>query len=156
MASSRTSEGVDHACQPLSNLPHHHRWLDDEGSMKSDPTEQNQPRGDLPADLVIAWATADDAMGKCMASSTVGVPIHAGINWPATIISSVFTHTPAHIEDCLLGAVNDLVFGRPKLWMTVPGELDPNMLWNIRTCSGLDLQLCPGRSCFTKPRGVQS
>lgn len=121
MASLRTSEGLEHGDRPLP-LPHHHRWLDDEVSMKSDPTERDQPRGDLPAGLVIAWATTDDAMGKCMATSTVGVPIHAGINWPATIISSVFTHTPAHIEDCLLGAVNDLVFGRPKLWLIVPGE----------------------------------
>ena len=45
-----------------------------------------------------------------------------GGNWPTTILSSNFTWTPVHTEEGYFGAVNDLVYGYPKLWMVVPGK----------------------------------
>ena len=42
-----------------------------------------------------------------------------GISLAATIVSMCFTYTPAHVEDMLQGAVNDLVVGAWKSWYVV-------------------------------------
>ena len=42
-----------------------------------------------------------------------------GISLAATIVSMAFTCTPAHVEDMLQGAVNDLVGGAWKTWYIV-------------------------------------
>ena len=73
----------------------------------------------MPAGIVHSWPMYDEAMGPVLHEQQ---DICLGGNWPTTIISSCFTYTPAHVEDSYFGAVNDLVYGHPKLWALIPGE----------------------------------
>ncbi|KAK9825271.1 hypothetical protein WJX74_004617 [Apatococcus lobatus] len=69
-----------------------------------------------------AWSLADEAMGRCLPKAYAdfdAVELMEGISLAATIVSMAFTYTPAHVEDMLQGAVNDLVVGAWKVWYIV-------------------------------------
>ena len=72
-------------------------------------------------DRALAWVTGDELMGTVMKTSSQPLPTYSGLNCPVAIISTVFTYTPAHIEEACLGAFNINVCGYPKLWWAVPG-----------------------------------
>ena len=70
-----------------------------------------------------AWAMSDDVFGQ-----VVGAPLRftpeavAGVHYGVAIASTPYTYTPAHIEDLMKGAVNDLLFGAWKVWYFVPRD----------------------------------
>ncbi len=69
-----------------------------------------------------AWSLADEAIGKCLPKAYAdfhALELVEGISLAATIVSMAFTYTPAHVEDMLQGAVNDLVVGAWKVWYIV-------------------------------------
>ena len=69
-----------------------------------------------------AWSLADDAIGRCLSRAYAdfdALELMEGISLAATIFSMTFTYTPAHVEDLLQGAVNDLVVGAWKAWYIV-------------------------------------
>lgn len=126
VASLRSAEEDDAIAR--ETLPRHIRSPDSPSGLMTDPATHSGPHDELPGHLVVSWPAADDGMAKCIASSTRGVHIYKGKNWPAATMSSTFSKTAAHVKDCLQGSVDDLVFGRPKLWFFVPGA-SPSLHW---------------------------
>lgn len=69
-----------------------------------------------------AWSLADEAIGRYLPKAYMdfnALELMEGISLAATIVSMCFTYTPAHVEDMLQGAVNDLVVGAWKAWYFV-------------------------------------
>ena len=85
--------------------------------------DHTREHGNIRAQVALGWAIADDAMGAFLPDKTKPQPIYAGLNWPVTIVSTIFTHTKVHVEEALLAAFNILLAGYDKLWALVPRTL---------------------------------
>ena len=77
-----------------------------------------------------SWSLGDEAIGQALRlaaanHSTSTVSLTEGVHFGVVIASQPYTFTPAHFEEMLLGAVNDLHIGAFKVWAFVPpGKAD--------------------------------
>ena len=104
-------------------LPHLQMCDEDVARLRLDPDAALQcDAGRCSSQAATAWSLADDAVGRCLPRAYAdfdALELMEGISLAATIVSVTFTYTPAHVEDLLQGAVNDLVVGAWKAWYIV-------------------------------------
>ena len=108
-------------------LPHLQMCDEDVARLRLDPEAALQcDAGRCSSQAATAWSLADEAIGKCLPKAYAdfnALELMEGISLAAVIVSMIFTYTPAHVEDMLQGAVNDLVVGAWKAWYIVdPGK----------------------------------
>ncbi len=104
-------------------LPHLQMCDEDVARLRLNPEAALQcDAGRCSSQAATAWSLADEAIGRCLPKAYAdfdALELMEGISLAATIVSIAFTYTPAHVEDMLQGAVNDLVVGAWKVWYIV-------------------------------------
>ena len=106
-----------------ASLPHLQMCDEDVARLRLDPDVALRcDAGRCSSQAATAWSLADEAIGKCLPKAYAdfdALELMEGVSLAATIVSMCFTYTPAHVEDMLQGAVNDLVVGARKVWYIV-------------------------------------
>ena len=106
-----------------ASLPHLQMCDEDVARLRLDPDLALRcDAGRCTSQAATAWSLADEAIGRCLPKAYTdfnALELMEGISLAASIVSVCFTYTPAHVEDMLQGAVNDLVAGAWKVWYVV-------------------------------------